>query len=61
MQVEFLTSRAGARTFGAGDRAELDDAEARRLIEAGKARPVEPKPSARRKKAVKGDDDVEVR
>lgn len=61
MQVEFLISRTGPKTYRVGEKAELPDAEARRLIDAGKARPVAAKPATRRKKAVFGNDDVEVR
>lgn len=62
MQVEFLLPRSGAVTYNVGDRADLPDAEAKRLIEAGKARPVAAKPAAsKRRKAVSDDADVEVR
>jgi len=62
MQVELLLPRSGAVAYNVGDRVDLPDGEARRLIEAGKARPVAAKPSAgRRKKAVPDDGDVEVR
>ncbi len=61
MEIEFLVPRSGATTHNVGDRAEVPDQEARRLIDAGKARPVAAKPAGRRKKAVQNDDDVEAR
>ncbi len=41
MEVELTTPRSGpAGAYSRGDKIEIPDAEAKRLIEAGKARPV---------------------
>lgn len=59
MEIEFLIPRTGAVTHNVGDRADVPEAEAKRLIEAGKARPVAAKPATgRRKKAVQDADEV---
>ncbi len=41
MKIQLLTARSGpAGAFNVGDEITVDDAEARRMIEAGQARPV---------------------
>ena len=50
MKVKLLISRADAvKAYGVGEVIDVSEDEARRLIEAGKATPVQPKPENTRK------------
>lgn len=60
MKIRFLTAMAGpAVSYAVGEVADIDDAEAANLINAGFAEPVEAAPAvSRREKAVKPASDV---
>lgn len=55
MKIKMLVSMAGAEAINVGDERDVDDAEAKRLIEAGYAMPIATAPKGERSTKAKPD------